>query len=1255
MKSTVRGLSLQISYGPADDRLAEFFIPALSNSVRYDRAAGYFSSSMLAVAAAGVARLIANGGKMRLLCGADLSQQDVEAIEHGEELAARLTVAMKKRLVLPEQKIAADRLRAMAWMVGTGQLEIMVVLPTDAHGRPLPASRTESYYHPKEGIFTDAEGNQMGFSGCVNDSASALEYNYESFMVFNSWETGAYLAQIRIKFERLWEGTEKDWLALPVPEAVKLELLKFRPEYPPHRDPLECREDEVEFIKPPHPKPEPAVTGQAEADQRERIVFQFLRDAPFMFNAGRLGLETCTVKPWPHQMRVADTIVERFPERFLLCDEVGLGKTVEAGLALRQLVLSGRVKRALILVPKSVLVQWQQELYEKFVLDVPRYDGHVFRDVFDREIKTPASINPWDAHPILLGSSQLAKRRDRQDQLLEAGGWDLVIVDEAHHARRKDFLNRNQYRPNRLLELLNGTGGRPGLRDKTRGLMLLTATPMQIDPVEVWDLLKVLGMGGRWGASDESFLRYFDEVKENRQFDEIDWQFVLGMLADHFATGGQWDEHFVSVAKANLGPVEWDQIEHLPQMASPEAVMRRLSHNGQVVLHQAARRHTPIGRYIFRNTRDLLREYRRRGLLHENVPYRDVKPEWIEMRPDEWELYERIEEYILEHYRRIEAKRKGLGFIMTVYRRRLTSSFHAIQKSLEKQLQGLAEILTDDDVEQDDLGADVLELIAAAEGDKDVRELLAGEAEFLEQFISDIRNLGSDSKFEQLVADLSDLLLRRDSVLIFTQYTDTMDYLRDRLRGVFGRQVGCYSGRGGERWDGTRWAGTSKENIKTAFRDKQEIKILLCTESASEGLNLQTCGVLINYDVSWNPMRVEQRIGRIDRIGQIHPRVTVRNYFYQGTVEAIVYQRLDGRITSFENVVGQLQPIHGKVAQVIEAAAMTGKEQREALIAREVEAINAAVRSAEVSSLNLDAYVDASVEAGSAAKSPVTLKELEQVITVSGAFSQRLRPHPQIAGAHLLDWNGRDQAITFNSALFDEHPNTLQFMSFGSKLLAETLEAVEPPALAKSSGLITRCKTDVPWPLTGFFAVRSGDVQAVDSLRGLQTLMRLTPEPITEEHVSAIIKEFGAAIAQLTMREARVAAARNSSEVASRCEGIRRLLLHAAYIDIAKSADSELFDGPVHFSEEAIARLGRYGYPFAGALRVVSITGLKPGPEDVLYRRLLGGNLAALTQRFDAAKLRLGAALKELMQAKRITSPPGTPEMRPCISMHDLH
>src|SRR5208283_2403885 len=161
---TLRDIPWKIGYGPQDDRLRDFFIPALAASVRYDRAAGYFSSTMLAVAAAGVTKLILNGGKMRLLCGADLSEADVEAIRQGHAmLEERLAERMKLRLVLPESDYVENRLKVLAWLIGTGQLEIRVVLPIDAKGQPLPANKSDCYYHPKEGIFTDSEGNQVAF------------------------------------------------------------------------------------------------------------------------------------------------------------------------------------------------------------------------------------------------------------------------------------------------------------------------------------------------------------------------------------------------------------------------------------------------------------------------------------------------------------------------------------------------------------------------------------------------------------------------------------------------------------------------------------------------------------------------------------------------------------------------------------------------------------------------------------------------------------------------------------------------------------------------------------------------------------------------------------------------------------------------------------------------------------------------------------------------------------------------------------
>jgi len=849
----LRDHDFQISYGPADDRLHDFYIPALSSSLRYDRTAGFFSSSALAVAATGVARLIAHGGAMRLLVGAQLSEADVRAIEQGQALDDVVAERLIAALSAPEGEVMRRRLEVLAWMVATGRLQIRVVLPKGPEGHPLPASQAQDYYHPKEGLFTDRDGDQIAFSGSVNESATGWQHNYEQFSVYFSWNaTAPYLAQVGYRFDHLWNDQEPLWIALDVPEAARQQLLRYRPATAPTRDPLE-REPERKVIDAPG--------AYVPEVQRERVLFQFLRDAPYLLSARWLGAATSVVTPWPHQARIADTVVARFPERFLLCDEVGLGKTIEAGLALRQLILSGYVRRCLILAPKSVCRQWQEELYEKFALNIPFFDGHTFRDVFGQE-HTPDVPNPWDAEGVFIASSQLAKRRERQPDLLAARPWDLVIVDEAHHARRKDF-QVHRYRPNRLLELLMGRDGQPGLRDRTLGLLLMTATPMQIHPVEVWDLLRVLGLGGRWGADAIeqgldgcNFLRFFQELR--RPFDDADWDFVFGMVRDFLDTGGELDPAFASRAEARLGLVDWQRFKMLISPQERGARPKQLLAKNRALVVEMARRHTPLRRYLFRSTRHLLREYVRRGILKANVPHRDPEPVWIDMRPDEHDLYHRIEEYITQFYRKYEKERKGLGFVMTVYRRRLTSSFYAVRRSLERRLEflrggvmGAAPLTDDDDIEQEDLRIDVTELL----DDQEEHPRFRGEIEYVEDFLVELSGLGgNDSKVERLLADLGEIFKQRDTVLIFTQYTDTMDFLREQLRQVYGGQVACYSGRGGEVWNGIAWVPTTKENIKNAFRKGEAIKILLGTAAASEGLNLQTCGVLINYDVPWNPM-----------------------------------------------------------------------------------------------------------------------------------------------------------------------------------------------------------------------------------------------------------------------------------------------------------------------------------------------------------------------------------------------------------------
>jgi hypothetical protein len=325
----------------------------------------------------------------------------------------------------------------------------------------------------------------------------------------------------------------------------------------------------------------------------------------------------------------------------------------------------------------------------------------------------------------------------------------------------------------------------------------------------------------------------------------------------------------------------------------------------------------------------------------------------------EKELYNRIDELCSKFYRLAdlpEDERKGVGFLMAVFRKRLSSSFSAFTKSLERRrdvIEAIERNLADldaklrtervsfqeEDEEDEDLdAAQAMETehqrLLRLYRDPNRREELKNERLYLQNYIVALRQIAVDSKFEAFKERLLKVLEEGRRVIVFSQYLDTLDFIRERLVAKFGDQMACYSGRGGEVWDPTlnSWRVVEKSEIKA--RSKKEhpkaIKILLGTEAASEGLNLQQFSALINYDIPWNPMRVEQRIGRIDRIGQEAPVVSILNLYVKDTIEEDTYYTLKNRIGAFEEVVGPLQPILAEMPRIFRKVARGEMELAEA-------------------------------------------------------------------------------------------------------------------------------------------------------------------------------------------------------------------------------------------------------------------------------------------------------------------------------------
>ncbi len=612
---------------------------------------------------------------------------------------------------------------------------------------------------------------------------------------------------------------------------------------------------------------------------------------------------------WEHQKYFVKLAFEAHQKpsgaRYLLADQVGLGKTMQLAMSAMLMGLYGN-RPILILVPKPLLWQWQEEM--KNLLDMPSavWDGKRWIDENGIEYPTLGAGGIKQCpRQIGIVSQGLVTSRSEASQYLLKLSYECVIVDESHRARRKN-IKRDQPQdvpePNNLLAFLEQ------ISHRTHSLLLATATPVQIHPIEAWDLLRILD-------GEREFI--FGKPWSHWRFPNYSLPVVMGQieLPDDDLERWNW-------IRNPLPPSNSDRClqmlrrslkldDHIP-VAPPEAWEQLRPADKRRVKDLAktfGTHHNPFIRHIVRRTREYLEttinpESNEPLLQPVKVELLGEKPEEaIRLPPYLQDAYEVAEEFC----QLINSRLKTGGFFKTFLLRRVGSTIYAGRISAEKMLEGY------DETEQDNGTLFTGEEDEAEDEQRPERgyTLTLEEQELLRAFIDRLKaNQERDPKYAIVI----DLLLKQkwfqQGCIIFSQYFDSIWWLAQQLTETIpDESIGIYAGgnKSGIMFNG-QFNRCERETLKTQVR-LGELRLILGTDAASEGLNLQRLGTLINLDLPWNPTRLEQRKGRIQRIGQIRETVFIYNMRYQGSVEDRVHELLSDRLESIHAMFGQIPDV----------------------------------------------------------------------------------------------------------------------------------------------------------------------------------------------------------------------------------------------------------------------------------------------------------------------------------------------------------
>ncbi|MBM4287910.1 MAG: helicase SNF2 [Deltaproteobacteria bacterium] len=823
-----------------------FLTERLRGALAYDRIAGYFSSSILEVAGEALESV---QGPIRVICNSDLQVQDVETARAAQYGMRREWCASgPEKFGEPSQ----GRFQRLYRFLRDGKLQVKV-LPNDKFG----------LIHGKAGVITLGNGSKTAFLGSVNETFQAWKLNYEILWEDNSPEAVAWVQE---EFDALWQSP----YAVKLADFVIEDIGRL------------ARRTVVPSVEKWRQDPEPA------APVIETPVYR-----------QEYGL-------WEHQKYFVKLAFDAhrgpFGARYLLADMVGLGKTVQLALVAMLMALHGDGP-ILVLAPKALVWQWQDEMRNLLGMPAAVWAGKKWVDEYgiDHPVLGPEGVLKCPRRVGIVSTGLITSVSEVAEYLLR-NSYECVILDEAHRARRKNLgPTRAGERPdpNNLLAFMDKIAG------LTRSLFLATATPVQIYPVEVWDLMTLLAKGnefvfGNAWSQWRQTLPAMEAVMGRQSLPEDErelWHWVRNPLPPA-------SEHpNFSIVRQSLGLGEEAAVA---PGSSFENLMRPDKDRLTGMRQEFAQNHNPFIRHIVRRTREFLESTIDPG-THE--PY--LKPVKVELFGEDEAGALLLPAYLQDAYNRAEdfcrllgSRISGSGFLRTHLLRRVGSTIYAGRKTADAILQNW-EVLPETEVDEE-------EDVDAGAVAPQFRTLTQDEKGQLQSFIDALdANQERDPKYQRVIELLLTKRWLDQGCIIFSQWFDSIEWLAQHLSGedLPGERIGIYAGaqRSGVMIGG-EFRSQSREALKKMVRTG-EVRLLLGTDAASEGLNLQRLGTLINLDLPWNPTRLEQRKGRIQRIGQLRDTVFVYNMRYRGSVEDRVHQLLSARLKEIFDLFGQIPDV----------------------------------------------------------------------------------------------------------------------------------------------------------------------------------------------------------------------------------------------------------------------------------------------------------------------------------------------------------